>query len=1038
MLVVNELEQISKSVAAQRLHATLHLWQQEKHQNNYHYLYICARKLGSKTKSLWISPDENVFSKLEECFETALSEATSFEVEFLFNPQQRKIDLKHKNQWNSLRGKYAVTIDFADKVTKWAALEMIARNLSFSRVGSHHLAICSQRSENDSVIPALIYQTKQFYCDNKSSKAEQLQPEILFRGNKVVAIEEVNKGSLLRTIKGMTTWLANQVNEQGCARYKYWPSRGEQASSNNAIRQWMATICLNRTASAFNNQALQALAETNLKYTLNTTFKGDGAFNYIWMNGTAKLGSAALAALAIFESPKRQLYLKQEQALVSLINELSNDDGSFDTFYIPRERKDNQNFYSGEALLYLATRFQVTRSDKELNRFMSGFQYYRNWHFANRNPAFVPWHTQACFLVWQITKAPELKDFIFKMNDWLLGIQQWDTADYADMQGRFYDPKRSFFGPPHASSTGVYLEGLIDAYQLAKECQDSQRSENYRIAILRGIRSIMQLQFKNEVDCYYVRNTAQVLGGVRTTVYDNTIRIDNVQHALMAFLKISSRFDDEDYNHVNQLIHKDSILTSNCLVSPEVSSANSMLWSSCSVEHFLNIKQSFNVNQWQANAVLARNITGTQQCIYFARQEFHKNLQAINNLGSLCVAIIAEKTTASLLAKHSQLPVYEVSCLLESARSMASSARKRTSAKVIAVTGSVGKTSIKDALSHVLSLQGKTHATSGNANDGWGVLETLMNLPVESDFAVFELGMLGKGSIKIKSERIKPNIGIITNIHDYHMIYHGSEESIAFTKSGLFDGISAQGTVILPADSKWFNFLNDSATKTDIGKIITFGKHPKADFRLVNLSKVGLIHYVEANILGEYIRFEIAVLAEHIAINFMAVLAGVFAAGGDVKSAISAISSIKPSFRRGEVHQIKQNSKEFSVIDDSWNANPASVAAALNNLSGVELAQGSQKILFLGDMLQLGKNEEEKHTELLELIIAAGVSKVYTVGSISKHLFQALPTELQGEHFENSKVAANHVCIKVNHGDCVLVKGSNAIEMWRIVSKLCK
>jgi hypothetical protein len=133
------------------------------------------------------------------------------------------------------------------------------------------------------------------------------------------------------------------------------------------------------------------------------------------------------------------------------------------------------------------------------------------------------------------------------MNDWILSMQQWNSVDFADMRGRFYSPAHPYYGPPHASSTGVYLEGLIDAFALAKQCGENKRMERYRVAIVRGIRSIMQLQYKNEIDCYYINNTTKVLGGIRTTVYDNTIRIDNVQHALMAFYKIYARFSDKNF-----------------------------------------------------------------------------------------------------------------------------------------------------------------------------------------------------------------------------------------------------------------------------------------------------------------------------------------------------------------------------------------------------------------------------------------------------------------------------------------------------------
>jgi hypothetical protein len=133
------------------------------------------------------------------------------------------------------------------------------------------------------------------------------------------------------------------------------------------------------------------------------------------------------------------------------------------------------------------------------------------------------------------------------MNDWLLSLQQWDNARYPDIQGRFFDPKRSHFGPPHASSTGVYLEGLIDAYSFASVVGDEDRANKYRISILRGLRSLMQLQFQDDVDMYYVSKRKMVYGGLRTNVYNNEIRCDNVQHGLMAVLKILHEFEVSDF-----------------------------------------------------------------------------------------------------------------------------------------------------------------------------------------------------------------------------------------------------------------------------------------------------------------------------------------------------------------------------------------------------------------------------------------------------------------------------------------------------------
>jgi hypothetical protein len=182
-----------------------------------------------------------------------------------------------------------------------------------------------------------------------------------------------------------------------------------------------------------------------------------------------------------------------------------------------------------------------------LDRFMKSFEYWSKWHLENRRPAFVPWHTQAYFQVWQVTRDEKLRDFIFEMNDWLLSMQQWEDVAYDDERGRFFDRKRPEFGPPHASSTGVYIEGLIDAWQLAVAVGDKTRAESYRRALARGLRDLMQLQFVDDDDLFYVTDPEMTRGGVRTTVFRSEIRVDNVQHGLMGLLKILDLFGPDQY-----------------------------------------------------------------------------------------------------------------------------------------------------------------------------------------------------------------------------------------------------------------------------------------------------------------------------------------------------------------------------------------------------------------------------------------------------------------------------------------------------------
>ncbi len=376
---------------------------------------------------------------------------------------------------------------------------------------------------------------------------------LMMRGNTFVEPESVTFENTEELADLAGQWLVNNVHEDGRMTYKYWPSSASESEANNMIRQWMATVALIRMGKEKNDPQVLKLAEKNINYNLDKFYHQEDGYGLIEFRDQVKLGAVALAALALLEHPEGDKWAAEEEALQKTIDYLWNEDGSLTSFYKPAGDMRFQNFYPGEALLYWAHLYRQKPDPELLNRFMKSFEYYRAWHLEpyNRNPAFIPWHTQAYYIMYGLTGKEELKEFIFAMNDWLLPVQQWtDQALYPDTLGRFYDPDRPF-GPPHSSSTGVYLEGLIDAFTLARAAGDTSRVENYRRAINRGLRSVMQLQFADEVDMFYVSHPMRpyVEGGIRTTVYDNEIRCDNVQHNYMALLKILRAFDQDDYGY---------------------------------------------------------------------------------------------------------------------------------------------------------------------------------------------------------------------------------------------------------------------------------------------------------------------------------------------------------------------------------------------------------------------------------------------------------------------------------------------------------
>lgn len=393
---------------------------------------------------------------------------------------------------------------------------------------------------------AYSFATRQFVIDlSEGGKATET-----LRGNRFIRPEEVTQQAVAQFEGLLTDWMLDNLREDGRLTYMYYPSSGRESKSNNMIRQWMGTVAMGRAAKIHPELGADQRVEKNIEYNLAHFYKENDRLGWIEYEGNAKLGAAALSLISLIESPAREKFQRQEAALFRLTNHLWTDSGKFYCFYLPESRKDDNlhNFYPGETLLSWSFLYAQNKDPEILKRSMQSFRYYKEWHLENRNPAFIPWHTQAYYNLWKETKDQALVDWIFEMNDWLVDVMQTNSrVAYDDTIGRFYDPISGRYGVPHASSTGVYLEGLIDAFALARSLGDDKHMKKYREAILLGLRSAMQLQFQDDIDMFYVTNRDRLQGGIRTTVYDNAVRVDNVQHILMGVQKIIREFQPEDY-----------------------------------------------------------------------------------------------------------------------------------------------------------------------------------------------------------------------------------------------------------------------------------------------------------------------------------------------------------------------------------------------------------------------------------------------------------------------------------------------------------
>lgn len=453
--------------------------------------------------------------------------------QYAFTPEMA--DRSMSNKW---RHRDALAVRHEGRLARMSPTELTARNLSVGRA--------FELLEEKLQIPPDTGQRLAISGHSLLINLKSRETHLLHRGQPLVEQSDITSEGVRKMAERMTQWLVRQVAQDGKTTYKYWPSSGEYSKANNMIRQFMGSACLALASSRYSDPAVAQACTRNFSYNFASFYQERDGFSVIDEFGTVKLGAAGVAITAILNLPDPSPWQKQLSLLLRFVESMQQEDGSFRTFLEPADRNDNQFFYPGEALLALAMLHERQRDPALLDRIERGFRYYREFFRADRNPAFVPWHTQAYCLLHDMTGSQEVADFVFEMNDWLLAMQETST-EVPEIRGDFFDPQHPEYGPPHASATGVYLEGLIEAWRLAVKLGEHGRAENYRRAMLLGLRMLRQLQFRTGTDMFYSTKTDRIEGGVRTTLFDNTIRIDNVQHGLMAIYRIIDRFRDEDY-----------------------------------------------------------------------------------------------------------------------------------------------------------------------------------------------------------------------------------------------------------------------------------------------------------------------------------------------------------------------------------------------------------------------------------------------------------------------------------------------------------
>lgn len=383
-------------------------------------------------------------------------------------------------------------------------------------------------------------------------------------------------------------------------------------------------------------------------------------------------------------------------------------------------------------------------------------------------------------------------------------------------------------------------------------------------------------------------------------------------------------------------------------------------------------------------------------------------------------------------------PLLIVDDVLAALCDLARASRARLAAQVIAVTGSVGKTSTKEALRSVLDAQGKTHASVASFNNHWGVPLSLARCPADARFAVFEIGMNHAGEITPLVKMVRPHVAVITTVEPVHLEFFSGIEAIADAKAEIFEGVEPNGAVVLNRDNAQFARLHGRAKRLGIARIVSFGADEKADARLLDVALHPTCSAVHAEILGHELTYKLGMPGRHMAMNSLAVLASSSLAGADLALAGLALSQAQPAAGRGVRRALAVPGGEAILIDESYNANPASMAAALGVLGGAGIGKLGRRIAVLGDMLELGPKSADLHRGLAEAINANAVDMIFCCGPLMRNLWNALSSGKRGGYAEDSVALESQVTAAIRSGDVIMVKGSLGSRMKVIVSALEK
>ncbi|QKC96219.1 UDP-N-acetylmuramoylalanyl-D-glutamyl-2,6-diaminopimelate--D-alanyl-D-alanine ligase [Mesorhizobium sp. NZP2298] len=414
------------------------------------------------------------------------------------------------------------------------------------------------------------------------------------------------------------------------------------------------------------------------------------------------------------------------------------------------------------------------------------------------------------------------------------------------------------------------------------------------------------------------------------------------------------------------------------------------------------------------------------------------------------VLVVAEGKLPSL--GRLTAPIIVVEDVLIALEKLGVASRNRSQAKIIAVTGSAGKTTTKEALRHVLSAVGKVHASAQSFNNHWGVPLTLARMPADCDYAVFEIGMNHPDEIRPLVKMVRPHVAIVTMIAAAHLGFFRNLDEIAKAKAEIFQGLEPEGAAVLNRDDARFKLLDKMAHAAGVEHVYGFGENARSTFKLTKCELHADHSDIAARIGGHDMIARIGAPGRHMVQNVLAVLGAAQLMGADLDKVALALADLSAERGRGKRHVLRHPGGSTSshpggstsshpggpitLIDESYNANPASMAAAMALLNATPVTGEGRRIAVLGDMLELGEHSAKLHAALADLIVGTGTRTVFLGGPEMRALAEALPGDIKTEYRAGVEELKPVLIAALRPGDVVMIKSSKGIGFAKLVDAL--